>query len=550
MLDPNILIWPDNHTYQAFERTPKFAEADEGLHSLYLKMHTRTGLTYDPAKAEALFEKETSAAAQQNIPLNRDSEDIPLTIVTVSRNDEHVERMRERSQAFIDGVIFLAEKFQTKTELILVEWNPPVENPLMAEQFSYPENHPYVSVVIITVPKKLHDQYITGANMPLYQMIGKNVGIRRARGRFVVATNIDVLLSEALFSAIVKPDLAAGNLYRSNRWDIDRKILDEANAGDMISAAESMTFQVQYRAGTQQRDTANPHHEPEKIIVAGNRTEQHLLPQLHTMACGDFQMMARDDWFTMRGYAELDGYSFHLDSLFALMCHYQGFNEHVFSDECPHFHIDHTLGQEAKSDTYIMQNNKALKHISFGGLIFLNTYMADAGTPHVNRSNWGLSQCDLPISHVCRANWEQEAVAYTIQADTAATCLVDLQKLEGFSYGVISDWVASTLKQLTQFIAQRLKGREFYIWGPGGRGQILAAELSKQGIEVAGFIQGGDAPLQQIEGCPYIISAPQELLKPENRKPFIGIATIYADEVCAELEAKGWIEGRDYIVMV
>ena len=53
-------------------------------------------------------------------------------------------------------------------------------------------------VRFIEVPPEMHARYDHGKALPLYQMIAKNVGIRRARGRFVLATNIDILISSEL----------------------------------------------------------------------------------------------------------------------------------------------------------------------------------------------------------------------------------------------------------------------------------------------------------------------------------------------------------------
>jgi hypothetical protein len=42
---------------------------------------------------------------------------------------------------------------------------------------------------IITVPKKIHDYLPNRGGSPLHEFEGKNVGIRYARGEFVVCTN-------------------------------------------------------------------------------------------------------------------------------------------------------------------------------------------------------------------------------------------------------------------------------------------------------------------------------------------------------------------------
>src|SRR5208337_2725182 len=46
---------------------------------------------------------------------------------------------------------------------------------------------------------------------------------------------------------------------------------------------------------------------------------------VHTYACGDFTMMAREHWFDVRGYTELNQfYSMHLDSMLCYAAHHAG----------------------------------------------------------------------------------------------------------------------------------------------------------------------------------------------------------------------------------
>ena len=73
----------------------------------------------------------------------------------------------------------------------------------------WPETTDPCQVRIIEVPPELHRRFRHSENLPLFQMIAKNVGIRRARGRFVLATNIDILLSDELVRALARGELAA-----------------------------------------------------------------------------------------------------------------------------------------------------------------------------------------------------------------------------------------------------------------------------------------------------------------------------------------------------
>ena len=58
-----------------------------------------------------------------------------------------------------------------------------------------------------------------GKGLIVAEYVGKNIGIRRARGEFVLAANADDILSEALVSFISKGALNYGAYYRAALLD-------------------------------------------------------------------------------------------------------------------------------------------------------------------------------------------------------------------------------------------------------------------------------------------------------------------------------------------
>ena len=57
---------------------------------------------------------------------------------------------------------------------------------------------------MITVPKEIHDILPNVGNSPLHEFEGKNVGIRFARGEFVVCTNQGLFSFEIFFQGVKK----------------------------------------------------------------------------------------------------------------------------------------------------------------------------------------------------------------------------------------------------------------------------------------------------------------------------------------------------------
>lgn len=156
-----------------------------------------------------------------------------LSVVLVTRNDDYAGGQHHRVQNHIDSTWLLAEKTKEKIELIIVEWNPPTDKRRIidayrsvrmvnsqsfielrvhggflsvpgSESMSCPDKRnmelffrsrirfrhsDYLVYRIITVPPSLHDIMYNRGNSPLHEFEGKNLGMRFARGEFVVCTN-------------------------------------------------------------------------------------------------------------------------------------------------------------------------------------------------------------------------------------------------------------------------------------------------------------------------------------------------------------------------
>src|SRR5208282_5084177 len=99
-------------------------------------------------------------------------------------------------QIFVTALLEQCRRHQIPSELIIVEWNPPPDRPPLAHALNWPRDPGPCAVRIIEVPAAIHRRYRNADGLALYQMIAKNAGIRRARGKFILATNIDILFSD------------------------------------------------------------------------------------------------------------------------------------------------------------------------------------------------------------------------------------------------------------------------------------------------------------------------------------------------------------------
>jgi hypothetical protein len=173
-----------------------------------------------------------------------------LSVVVTARNDDHGGNLLGRMQAFVNGWMEQCRRHRLPSELIIVEWNPLPDRPPLADVLVWPDAGGFCDVRIIEVPPEIHQSFRNWQAMPLYQMIGKNVGIRRARGEFVLATNIDILFSDELMRFFAERRLEPGKMYRVNRWDVMADVPVNASVEEQLAYCQSHLIRLNAREGT------------------------------------------------------------------------------------------------------------------------------------------------------------------------------------------------------------------------------------------------------------------------------------------------------------
>lgn len=255
--------------------------------------------------------------------INNKKENPYLSIVVVSRNDNHGNHLLERTQMFIDSLLEQLENNHLKSELIIVEWNPPPDKPLLKDVFKWPTNLKCSKVRIIQVPASIHKKYKGSERIFINVSSGLNCGIRRAKGDFVLSGSVDLLYSEELISYISQKKLERDKLYKVERSDISSEIFENFRKYDTLKKRLSYC---------------------QKNIIFVHSNDFYTregLPDLHTSACGDFLLTARDNWYLIRGYREEDFGLSHIDSVFSYCSYAAGIREIVLKKPIMLYHVDH-----------------------------------------------------------------------------------------------------------------------------------------------------------------------------------------------------------------
>lgn len=158
--------------------------------------------------------------------------------------------MLRRMQIFVTGFLEQARRHGLPVELIIVEWNPPADHPRLVDALSWSGAGGDRRVRIIEVPAALHARHRYADRLPLFQMIAKNVGLRRARGRFVLCTNIDLLFSDDLMRFLASGRLDARCLYRVDRLDVPADVPPDRPIAEQLAFCRANVLRINTRWGT------------------------------------------------------------------------------------------------------------------------------------------------------------------------------------------------------------------------------------------------------------------------------------------------------------
>lgn len=262
-----------------------------------------------------------------------------LSIVVAVRNDNYGGDFNARLQNFLTWNTHLLEKYGIPSEIILVNWNPIPENISLYDSFLWPAGRKFVSYRIIEVDALIHQQFSDPAlrkSVPLYEFIAKNVGLRRARAKYILCTNADILFSEETIRQLALQKLMPRTLYRATRIDFT------STQGTAFSeeAAMSKLTNIFLRTGSlalcqsgslQFRTSLARFHDRLRrmalsvwMLTTTYRSARLFIFRHPFNACGDFALMDKETWLNGCAYQEATIISTHTDSIQLLTCLSEG----------------------------------------------------------------------------------------------------------------------------------------------------------------------------------------------------------------------------------
>lgn len=231
---------------------------------------------------------------------------LDISFVVCGRNDNYGGDFLSRINNFISSIIILSRKYEINSEIIIVEWNPVLNTKYLWEEIISSNillkmyKH---KIKIIIVPCSIHETFKNRVQkkLPLYDYIGKNVGIRRSNGKFIVVCSPDLIFKDDLFLKLKNNFFTDKYIYRVCRQDYKnfnlilsenkpyKEYIDEINNNVYIT------------------------HLQDNIEINNLKDRMDDYP-LFTNGCGDFLLMERSNWFKIKGCPEISDIFLHLDS--------------------------------------------------------------------------------------------------------------------------------------------------------------------------------------------------------------------------------------------
>jgi len=314
-----------------------------------------------------------------------------ISFVVIGRNDNYGEGFLDRFQNFINNLTYLTNKYNLYSELVIVEWNPPKENKKLFEVLKIERNN-FLTIRFVEVPFKVHKQIKDSETRVLFENIGKNVGIRRAKGKFILVTNPDILFNSNLIKYLSKGRLNQNSCYRMFRYDLPKSTLPkdikkwDSWCRDNYKINQGGVFRLK-----NYRKIKNLFYLPRDIslavikkIISLYYPEKFGYASLTGGACpGDFILMSKELWNKSEGYPEMSTLNTALDSIAVLNARFIGSKIKRIKNPCKIFHQFHDTPNEIKA---IPKRKIFFKEIK---------NQVSKRIPFKNNPNWGLKEFKL-----------------------------------------------------------------------------------------------------------------------------------------------------------
>ena len=269
-----------------------------------------------------------------------------ISFVVVARNDNYGGDFLHRINVFVKVLLTLCEKYKLPSELIIVEWNPPEDRARLKDAISWPDiQRKHCQIRIIEVPNEIHKKLPNPNKLPLFEYIGKNVGVRRGNGEYILSTNPDVIFSEEVIKFLAERKLSAKCFYRIDRYDVKSPVPFDIPVEKQLKYCVKNIVRVLGYWDCYDNKLNEKFNLYRSLRALAGHLKRKLLfypfAPPHRNASGDFFVMHRDHWEALKGYPEFKGLPHHIDSYMVNMALFYGVRQVILGSPLRIYHMDH-----------------------------------------------------------------------------------------------------------------------------------------------------------------------------------------------------------------
>ena len=240
-----------------------------------------------------------------------------VSFVTYYRHYADTPSSLDRIKFFAESVKELSERHGLESEVVIVESQPGV---LVPDAFTSP------GVRIIKFPRT-----------KFLGHLAFNIGIRHANGDYIVVSSRDSIFNSELMEFLASGKLRPRTVYRIDRRDVKQLDRYPDSVSELLKYCAENAYKAHgiWDAYLPGKKWARPAVELLMRVLFFPYTVPH------TNACGDFTLMHREDWNTIRGYPQVISAGMYLDGFAIYAAIFSGFKQVILKDPMRLYHIDH-----------------------------------------------------------------------------------------------------------------------------------------------------------------------------------------------------------------
>ena len=244
-----------------------------------------------------------------------------ISAVIVSRNDGYGGHLNERATYCFNSAI------DTYDEVIYVDWNSETHSLLYDIKDNIQFKGNFKHIVITPEIASILTNGDPNAQK-CCEVLGRNIGLRRAKGDYLVSTNIDIIHPKRNQLEEIIANLDPKTFYTISRRHTDWNMIKEFHNGE-IPFAEWKSLREHLITNSEER------HFEEETVSGDNYSIIN--------CCGDYQIASREVWNTIRGFEEALIYSLYADTNVQKKALMHGFGLKAIYNPAL-FHIEHGRG--------------------------------------------------------------------------------------------------------------------------------------------------------------------------------------------------------------